>query len=328
MGDSYRSIQLGLPPEPESPKPEGFSIPMSPAPKGPPKIDNSLPDGMRRVTIRSDGQTSYEHQPQGFHQTAPPAGSGILATARNRTGSPIMDPSRITDDSILTHNGMEATAESWARMGVLTRGMDGRYSVPQASHQDQQQPTQGRPQEQPEEDPAAEYAFDEDTERELGSYIGQPSMDTIHAISELVDTGSLSQETASRLAGREDPSAIIAKGQQFWNTFATQAGEVVSAVGADPVEFREWAEANHKGRLRDAIMDHVHRRDVSGYQRLAKEFVANLDKINPDRILQAEFAHGITASMDSSGRVILRAPNGQQVEWRSAIRNGWVNLGG
>ncbi len=70
----------------------------------------------------------------------------------------------------------------------------------------------------------------------------------------------------------------------------------------------------------------VNHRTTDGYNDVVTEYVANLDKTDPNTILNAQLGDGFKTALSSDGRVFVTLANGHQYTWASAVRAGMVNL--
>lgn len=56
--------------------------------------------------------------------------------------------------------------------------------------------------------------------------------------------------------------------------FQHHADRATGIDASDLPEFWQWAKANHKGQLQDALSKQMHGRDLSGYKTLAQRYMA------------------------------------------------------
>ncbi len=77
-------------------------------------------------------------------------------------------------------------------------------------------------------------------------------------------------------------------------------------------------------KLQAAVRQHAMTRSTAAYGELAKEFLSNLDTIDPAAILEADFGGKGSAHRDANGKIVVTSPNGTTMSWAAAVKAGLV----
>lgn len=173
-------------------------------------------------------------------------------------------------------------------------------------------------------DPKAEGAlsaliggFPNETANEIAlAYSGLGEVPEEQIIRTISEGAGLSRDTAElALAGIK-------------HEFSKQAEAAVTALGVPDVEqFSEWARLHHPERFSEAMFQHITQRTPSAYADLAKEFVASLDEVDPEAILEAKMPSGMASWKDTNtNQVMIMLPDGTTHEYRAAVRAGIIKV--
>lgn len=287
-------------------------------------------------TIISNGQMTHRDETGGetkFTGETPNATTGQRITqARTTTGSP-RSGSDITDNDIVKVNGKEGRIKDMLRVGLVTKNHDGSFTItdksgprPASSQAPQQQPQQAQQQAGGEDagealgDAAVEATITEVAEA------AQPG-DVLACISSYVNDGDFSDAALSRVANQMNltPEEARDRANTIRGAFEAQARSVVEQSGFDGQEVFNWAWQHHPNMMKDAMRNHVTQRSTKGYKDIAAKYLENLDKANPEAFKNAVINNGITAKRLTNGTILLKTPQGE-VEWKTAVRNGWVKV--
>lgn len=193
----------------------------------------------------------------------------VLATAQHPKGLPVY---QIEDSTLITVNGVQAPASFWAKEGVLTKAADGSYAE-----------ATGQP-------PAPQEAQGEDV-----FPLHPDNISTIDAAIGGIDGSHATALAAAYIGaatGRLVPDALARK---FGELTGLQGEEALQRIGVvqgifegeaahhlekrlgvaqgDQEAFFQWARENRRDALGDAIGRQIHGRDLSGYRRLAQEWM-------------------------------------------------------
>lgn len=163
--------------------------------------------------------------------------------------------------------------------------------------------------------------------RKIGSSV--PSADIYEGLSYL----SKGEDVPAHVIGAVASNMGIEPGEaaETINTlrgqFESQAIEAVSGYGVNPFDIFDWARDNMPQDLQRAINDHTHQRTVSGYKGIAQEYMLNLDKTDPNAIINADFGDGISARLSNGpgSTLVLSTPAGD-VSWQTAVRLGYIKV--
>ena len=281
----------------------------------------SLPSVLR-ATIHSDGTVQHETQDVVKGTTANmPTDSKVFSQVRDRLGLPISEK-EAGDDAIVTVPGIGTMSLASAiQAGFASRNDDGTFS----------KPAPGKPTETKETHPDLQReTVGDDAEKAMDTFEKSVTLGTqIAAIHDIAETGDVSEVNLARLASemRTEPGKVMEMMDTIRPAMEQQARAAIAEAGVDPDEVFAWAAQAKEGKVRDAVKHHLTLRQTRGYKELAKEYVRNLDTINPDAILNAEFGNGVSARRDAQGQIILKDAQGREFEWQSAVLNGIVRLG-
>lgn len=152
--------------------------------------------------------------------------------------------------------------------------------------------------------------------------------DQINAVNQVVDGGAVSPELLARVAGSQGvaPDAVAGQVESIRAGFEAQARSTVAAMGLDPeAVFTHAWEVDPEG-MEKAQRDHATQRSTEGYKALARSYVENLDTLDPQAVLNAEFGNGVTAYQHGD-KIILQDHLGRTFEWKAAVRAGIVSVG-
>lgn len=222
-------------------------------------------DGVQSTEAMSSGDTARSGEASPFHGV-----EGLFGTARNANGTPVMT---IGDDTLLTlPDGMQASAKMLAAAGVITRNPDGTYS----------EAAQGNP----EPEARGEDVFDmhPDNVAAINAALGGIEGTNATALSAAFigeATGRLGQGALARKFGELTGLQGEEAQQRLSVVTGIMSGEaahhLATRFGVDKGDheaFFDWARANRREALADAIGKQIHGRDLSGYRKLAQEWMA------------------------------------------------------
>ncbi|MET0025917.1 MAG: hypothetical protein ABW085_16835 [Sedimenticola sp.] len=302
---------------------------------------------METVTI-NDGQATYKvsENKNSFNTSSDvPTGASGVASARSADFGSAQAGASISADSIVDIGGIQMRVQDAVRAGALAQNPDGSYSdnykAPQQQTAQQAPPKPNNPlrietprtqqqdqiQQQVDQIPAkarlqgdAESQFQE-FNASLPGEVVQHAMHVMSSGQDLSDT--LVGDLASRL--HMEPHELRAKIEPIHEAFAIQAGQEIASYGLDPEAVREWAQENTPDLMKQASFEHFNLRSTDGYNAVAHEYLKQLDKVDPDAILNAELGEGISATIGNRGEILLNTPHGQ-MSWASAISTGLVNV--
>jgi hypothetical protein len=240
-------------------------------------------------------------------------------------------PHEVKDDTILHFPGKgSVTARDAKMLGWLapatrpfaeTLGSQATQSA--AAAQNDLQIQQQQPQEEEHPDLKAEALPDPGVEQVLTNIvINTGGMEQHTAIQELVNSGDVGERTLNTLATQLniEPTALKEQFAPVMASFEKQARAVMSEGGVNSDDVVAYGQQHQPDMLRRAMHKQATMRNTSGYAELRQSFIENLAKHNPSAALNADLGPGITQRQDQKGRVIVRFPDGSEVEWINAIR--------
>lgn len=278
-------------------------------------------------TIIADGKMTHRDNDGGttqFTGETPNTTTGQTITqARTPSGFPRSGAS-ITENDIVKVNGQEGRIKDMMRVGLITQNPDGSFSLTDPAQRSQQKDA---PQDTTQDQPQGEALADdpETTITEIASK-AQPG-DVMGCITSFASNGEFSAAALDRVAFQMglSPEAARDQAESIRAAFEAQAHATVSATGFDPREVLSWAQDNVPDKLKSAVIKQATERTTEGYQEIVKGYTMALDRANPEAILNAQFPEGVTAKRMKDGTILLNTPQGE-VEWKTAVRNGWVKV--
>lgn len=283
---------------------------------------NHQQSGVSRALYHSDGtvETRQEGVVRGDTSHLGHDNSGVFTDMRTRTGFPLT-MEQLEPQSIVGVPGIgQMELRHAINAGFVVQNANGSYS--KNSGQARQ------PAKQPVHPDLRTEGTDKTTEDAFEIFENRTAMSTqATAIHELASNGEMSANTMNQLAS--DMGVEPAQMDEFVGTirqgFERQARSAIAESGVDPDKVLQWAYAERPAQMSESIKRQLSKRNPDGYRSIAKEYLQNLDTIDPDAILNAQLGKGIEARK-VKGKVILYTPYGE-LPWKSAIRSGMIRLG-
>lgn len=255
-----------------------------------------------------------------------------LRTANGSRGNP--DATSLRDR--LTVGGMEIEVATAIRMGYMSRDIDGRLRATGRTAQDVVNETTREDVKTPADAFFADPKFAVEHgpgERDFVAYVEAkvPRGDLVRAYREGLAGDTINPLTLQRLgeALGMDPKQAEGVMHGLADAFGKQETEALKRLGIatpeDVHHFRAWVEADKDREYREAKHRQLISGDLGGIATLAQTYWRNLDKINPEAIMRADFGPGISVRRASNGEIIVRTPKGE-VSWGAAVRTGTITL--
>jgi hypothetical protein len=195
----------------------------------------------------------------------------VLATARHPRGLPFTE---ITPDLLVTVDGVQASVAFWVSEGRLQKSADGTYVEGAGNAPAVMEDTSDVL-------PISEQAMG--TINAALAEVDQGSLDGLSALGMGVAVGRLDVGTLAHKFGQasglasEESHARIATITAAFQAQADAALKSRSGIGAEDLPgFYQWAKANHREQLQEAVQKQLHRHDVSGYAALASKWKASV----------------------------------------------------
>jgi hypothetical protein len=222
--------------------------------------------------------------------------------------------------------GVETTAAAAAAAGFLTRNADGSYAEvgapvgPQGSQGDNQgQPEAPQPEAQEPariaDLPAEAHTFARDFTSRVGN------MDIERGVSDMIETGSLSQDALAKIAGAMslEPGEVTNRAAAIQAAYRAQANEM---VGPAAEQIFAYANQHDRAALRKAVDQHVKYEDPTAYNGIVRNFWMNL---SPEAILGASNAAQVNPRRESNGSISVQTKDmPSRMSWQTAVRLGYV----
>lgn len=240
--------------------------------------------------------------------------SGWQATARSTAGRAIESPD-ITGDTLVTINGLQGKVSFFVSEGMLQKTPDGSFTEGQAPAEAPAE-TQGDISMIPDEImEGVNAALEPLPQSSLDMIIAQGVSVAIGGSDDASLTKQFAQAAGLELADSHERLTAIKSVYQAQANTAIQSRAGIGA--ADAPEFWAWCRANHKAQLQDAIGKQLHGADVSGYTKLASQWMAE----TPPSMAALKAGGIATRSQGSGLEVYLK---GQWMSPSAAARAGLI----
>lgn len=216
-----------------------------------------------------------------------PSAKGMMGTVQNNGG---FSTTNVTPNSTIEIPGFGRTSVKVAEsLGYLTRTGEGRYVETSRLGKAEGSPEGGTQEESkvtPNDAPAdGAEPFGDGYEEDYAALIKdvpQGAYDSIIAsanalMGEGLDLDGIAEKLTPRLASSmgiepKAAKAMIDEGGTLWQV---QADMTVEKAGADPDDFYQWAKANRRSELQQAVNGHLFQRSTKGYAALVNDYFDN-----------------------------------------------------
>ena len=232
------------------------------------------------------------------------------------------------ESRVTLQNGMEMTIRSALEAGFISQDGEGSFK---AGPVDSSAEVEKAPEDQ-DLDPTDAGEFlppaDEAVMQELID--NTSAHDQVSIINDITSgNGMLDEHTINRAASEAglDPAVMHGKIESVAGAMRTQASAAVAKHGVDPEAV--WSHFNEPAnlpKLQAAVREHAMTRSTASYNVLAQEYVENLDTIDPEAILSADFGGQGKAHRDANGKIVVTDANGTTYTWKSAVKAGIIKL--
>lgn len=289
--------------------------------------------GATRVTVTDSGIVHQDLSRRSSRDIAelPAPSESILATAKTPWGERCA-PSQINKDTRVWIDGFETTVGNAEFQGYLhmnpntgiwqesygygdphKRAQLGTLEQPKRADVPLQEPVRGEP-------------LDPMSEALLGEAYTKAQGETFGVIHDIVFRGEASQEKVGHLAERLGiaPNEALRQVQHVYGAFVGEAERSIASIVHDPAAALAWAHANKPDAFKDAMMGHVDT-GIPDYAKFAREYLENLDTIDPESILQASSSTSMKARRVGS-KIIVSDPVHGEVEWKAGVRMGLIKV--
>jgi hypothetical protein len=273
---------------------------------------------------------------------AAPAPTGGPMSFRTSAGVQLHDPAAVRPDDVVKfgpNSGDETSVEVAMSMGLLVRNAAG-HIVPAAPGpqptEAERQAQQQREQQPKQQETEAVTSLDPDSEAVMSRAFTEAPGETIGAaVSAIENNGEVSPAVVEQLAARlnMERGEAAQKTEQVKAAYATEATTYTAkALSTSEAIVKEaLAAVQHdsatKSAFRQAAQTHFMSGRPDGYARLAQDWIANLDQTDPSRILNSNPVEGRSVRYDHNSRqVIVKLPDGRELPWGVAVRNGLISI--
>lgn len=261
-------------------------------------------------------------------------GPGVPITEARSPGGAVHTGASITEDDIVRTSSGEIQIKAAERVGLVSKNPDGTYTLhvggeASPSSEGEGEGPEGTPDNAQDTTEVKMEALDETTESMIteaaqGADVG----DVMSAINAFAQGEMIREDTVGRIASSLglEPGEASDRIETVRAGFESQARAMVAKTGLDPQAVFDAAWKDAPELMQNAIRHHAMERNTGGYQAVVNHYVLNMDTLNPDAILNAEFPDGTKAHRGQTGKIMLATPKGR-MEWKSAVRAGFVKIG-
>ena len=232
------------------------------------------------------------------------------------------------ESRVTLQNGMEMTIRSALEAGFISQDSEGSFKAgPVDSSAGQEKAPEDK-----DLDPADAGEFlPEADEAVMQELIDNTSAhDQVSIIQDITSgDGAMDPNTINRAASEAgmEPAQMEAKINSVGMAMLEQANQAVAKHGVDPQAMWEhYNEPANLPKLQAAVRKHAMTRSTASYGELAREYISNLDTIDPDAILSADFGGQGKAHRDDSGKIVVTDASGTTYTWKSAVKAGIIKL--
>lgn len=253
---------------------------------------------------------------------------GITATGMLRGGRANVSGA-LSDDAMVSFHGVEMTVADGIRHGMFMRQPDGTVTAARASSAEGDEDGEGGDDEGRPRGDFGEPLADQNSEKMMAIANDLASDDTLSAvIKSAVETTELSEEAVAMLAtdmGIPQEQARVMT-DHIRGQFVEQASDAIAIYGVEPEDVANWAMEHHPTAFKAAIRNHLTTRTTNAWGDLAREFVAQLDTMDPKACLAATLPQGLTVRRNGDTIILSDAIAGWEMDWRSAWRQNLIKI--
>lgn len=298
-----------------------------------------------QTTINGDGTVSYEiSEGPEIGSTAQPSGN-YLPTYDAAYMAPMASAQAQPHDIVDVPNVGRMTVQSALAGGFAVQTENG-LVLPGGAARGGADNTQQEQQPEVEADQKSKELLDDpeplanSTDEQL---LNSVLMDTdpgtqVAAVNEVAAAGEISQNTINALASQmhvepEQVQGIIEENirpafqQQARRAFTKATGIADSEDGGPVLDgMVEWLYANKPAEMNAAIKQQLMSRSTAAYAPLAKDALANYDRVDPEGVIDLVRDSGGKAHLSDKGEVVVTMKAGEQMTWSSAVRAGVISF--
>lgn len=257
-----------------------------------------------------------------------PSKPKVVTEARDSAGRKAFGNDITHKHIVRLPNGVETSVAAALHTGDLIQLPDGSYAVAGEAQSTTDKPSTDD----------VDGESDRSAEVDLGAETDALIVELAHNVQPL-EAAALINDACS---GREFDQAAIARAASDMglepDAFADKANQVragyeeaalasVEQYGVDPHDIMAWGYENAPEEMGQAI-----RRLISGdrraddFKKIAGGYLANLDKTNPDILLNAELHPDVNIYRADDGQIMVRIKGKGETPYGAAMRAGWLQF--
>lgn len=277
-------------------------------------------------SIQHSNRQTVEHQTP--TSSTADSKSGRLVNVISREKGRAVPASEARDHDLVEFGGGKYAVRTLLARGDLIRDQDGALRFAGEAEKAGRQAERVAAEKASQQPAAAPEAVSGDVEQVITEVATTANPSDVMSVISAVSKGEEPSENALGLIASRmgvEPEQVSEKMATIRAAFEQQALKSVSSFGMEQ-DIMAWGYANAPELMQRAIRQHATQRTTAGYQAVAKQFVENLDRIDPEAVLQAELPQGWTAKQTKGGRVVLVSPQGREHSWQALAKSGRLTV--
>ena len=256
-----------------------------------------------------------------------PSNPVVLTEARDDAGRKVFGKDISHKHIVQLRSGVETSLGAALHTGEVVQMPDGSYALAGGGQQASRAASDDR---EKEPEPSREVQLGAETDAlivELAQ--GVPATDAAQLIGDACSGREFDEAALSRAASNlgVEPEAFVQKADQVRDAYEQAALASVSGYGVDPYDIMAFGYEHMPDEMNAAI-----RRLIAGDRRtdsfpaIAEQYFENLDKIDPDALLDAEFGPGVEIYRGQNGKIMVRVEGRGETSYGVAVRAGWLGF--
>jgi hypothetical protein len=283
------------------------------------------------IVSRDSDQTNTFETATGFAREG-----DLLSTARSPSGSPVIGRA-VQPTDLIEYGGQRFTVALAESFGLIKRDVAGNWTPTAEGNAGATMPEAKKAETRLADGGTAEAAgaegfrADDATEATMTELVETVSTGTQMAmINAYMAEGKVNANLLARAASQtgDAPEDMTAKVESAVSGMERAVETRLATLGVHDADiFSEWLWSNSDrlGRAREATLTLMTANSTAGIDQLAGEFVESLDQHDQAAVTEALEDAGIAFRKDG-GRVILILPNGTQVSYGVAVKQGLIKV--
>jgi hypothetical protein len=295
------------------------------------------------ITDRETGKQTFSNREAARHRapttSANEEKTGRLTHVISRELGRAVPANEAKDTDLVNVGSMQVSVRTLIARGDLVREQDGSLravsgkppvSAQEKAQAQQRQDQQKAAQERQQDAPPAPEAVSPEVEKVITEVAtGANPSDVLAVVNTLGKGQEPGEAELGRIASKMgvEPEQVAEKFETVRSAMEGQALRSVGSLGIDAQDIMTWGYENCPDVMKRAINQHATQRSTKGYQEVAKQFVENLDTIDPASILEAELPAGWSARIAGDRKtVLLVSPEGREHSYRALAKAGKVKV--